>query len=219
MHKLWMAIGLIAASAASVDSHAQDAAVEPAAPEPALSQCELHVWPAAEIKSVTQGWWWNHTVNQAFDPAKGGLERPKVLAPERQRDLLGALDLPQLLQLPPSAVTIHIDPLPRTASATKARLSGSSSSCYAELIVSQNFYDAAPMAPKSLRSLLVLRRFGDAIESPSSFSTWADTSLAIYPAKTADQAQAADREIGTAYAANVRIFAGYATRPPKKKKK
>lgn len=194
------------------------AALPAAAQDAASSACELHVWPAAEIKSVTQGWVWNHTVNQAFDQGLGGIVRPKVLAPERQVELLATLDLPKLLALPPSAVTIHPAPLARTATATKTRLSGATTGCYAEMIVSQNFYDSAPLAPRALRSLIVLRRFGAAPEAESSFSTWADTSLAIFPAKVAANAEAADREIAQAYTANIRIFAGYATRPPRKKK-
>jgi hypothetical protein len=61
--------------------------------------CELHVWPATELKAVTQSWGWNHTVNQAFDPAKGGIDRPKVLAPDSQTALLRELNLPDLLRL------------------------------------------------------------------------------------------------------------------------
>jgi hypothetical protein len=76
----------------------------------------------------------------------------------------------------------------------------------------------APLAPRSLRSLFVLRKFGDAPQVQSSFSTWADTSLQIFPAKTADQAELADREMSAAFSFNVRSFATYATKPPKKKK-
>jgi hypothetical protein len=193
---------------------ASPAAAQDAAP----AGCELHVWPAAEIKSVTQGWVWNHTVNQAFDQSLGGATRPRMLGPDRQVGMLRELDLPALLQLAPSAVVFHPEPLARTATANKARLSDSASPCYVELIVSQNFFDSAPMAPKSLRSLIVLRKFADAPEAQSSFSTWADTSLVVFPAKTADKAEAADREIAFAYTANIRIFAGYATKPPRKKK-
>lgn len=180
--------------------------------------CELHVWPATELKAVTQSWVWNHTVNQAFDPSQGGIDRPKVLAPDQQVGLLGQLNLPELLRLGEASTVVHAEALPRTATSGKARLSDSKSTCYAELIVSQNFYETAPLAPRSLRTLFVMRKFGDAPEVQSSFSTWADTSLQIFPAKTADQAEPADREMSAAFSLNVREFAAYATKPPKKKK-
>lgn len=202
------AIWMVVASA-----QAQDAA------GPASGQsCELHVWPAMELKSTSQGWVWNHTVNQAFDPSKGGVERPRVLSPARQIELLNKLDLPDLFKLGGASTTVHLEPLARTATSNRSRLSGSTSPCYTELVVSQNFYDVAPMAPRELRTLFVLRKFGDTPETQTSFSTWADTALDIFPAKTAELAEAADREISAAFSTNVRIFAGYLNRPVKKKK-
>lgn len=197
---------------AALPALAQDATV-PSQDQP----CELHVWPAAELKSTSQGWIWNHTVNQAFDPSKGGVDRPRVLAAARQIDLLGKLDLPDLFKLGEVSTLVHAEALPRTATSNKHRLSNSTSPCYAELVVSQNFYDAAPLAPRALRTLFVLRKFGDAPEAQTSFSTWADTSLEVFPARTAELAEAADREISAAFSTNVRIFAGYLSRPQKKK--
>jgi hypothetical protein len=202
-------VGLLAAPAP-----AQDAA--PSAP------CEIHVWPAPELKAVTQGWVWNHTVNQAFDPAKGGVERPKVLEPGAQAELLARMDLAALFGAAPAQVTVHPEPLTRAQASAPTRQSDSASLCYSELIVSQIFFDEAPMAGKSLRSLLVHRRFGGAATVQSSFSTWAETELTTFPAKTAPEAQAADTELLDAYRSNVYIFARYEQaprQPPKPKRR
>lgn len=192
-----------------------------AQPSGAPDACELHVWPAPELKAVTQGWVWNHTVDQAFDPARGGIERPKVLAPEAQAELLAGLDLPALLHVAPARVVVHPEPLTRAEALAPGRQSGSASPCYSELIVRQIFYDYAPMAGKSLRSLLSFRRFGDSPEVRSSFTTFAESGLLTFPAATAEQAQAAESELRQAYRSNVGIFAVYeqAPRRPAKPRK
>jgi hypothetical protein len=197
-----------------------------AAPAPAQdaapsSPCEIHVWPAPELKAVTQGWVWNHTVNQAFDPAKGGVARPKVLAPAAQAGLLARMDLAGLFGAAPAQLVVHPEPLTRAQASAPTRQTASASPCYSELIVSQVFYDEAPMAGKSLRSLLVHRRFDGSARVQSSFSTWAETELTTFPAKIASEAQAADTELLDAYRSNVYIFARFeqAPRPPPKPKR
>lgn len=195
------------------------AAAAAAAQGPPASGCEVHVWPAPELQAVTQGWVWNHTVNQAFDPAKGGVERPKVLSSEAQVELLATLDLPGMFQAAPAQVVIHAEPLSRAQALSPARQSPSASPCYSELIVRQVFYDEAPMAGKSLRTLLVYRRFGDSPEAQSSFTTFAETGLETFPAKTAADARGAEDEIRQAYRSNVGIFANYALSPRRPAKK
>ncbi len=179
--------------------------------------CELHVWPAPEIKAVTQDWIFNHTVNQAFDPNKGKIDKPQGLISD-QRALLAQLDLATMVSVAGSVTVVHEQPLSRAeVTAVKARHAQSASPCYTELVVSQIFYDAAPLAQKSLRSLIVLRRFGDAAEPKSVFSTWADSDLKLFPPTRPDQAEAALSELETAYKNNIRLFAGYVANPKKHK--
>jgi len=208
----------LAAAAASCCLLAVPARAQPAAP---LAGCEIHVWPASELNSVTQGWVWNHTINQAFDPARGGVERPKVLDPAAQTALLGEIDLPALLHAEPARVVIHAEPLTRAQALAPERQSGSTSTCYSELIVRQLFYDYAPMAGKSLRTLFAYRRFGDSPLVQSSFTTFAESGLLVFPAATAEHAQAAEAELRQAYKSNVGIFAVYeqAPRRPAKRAK
>jgi hypothetical protein len=169
---------------------------------------------------VTQGWVFNHTVNQAFDASKGGdTARPKVLAPDRQAALLAEMDLADLFKLAPATVTVHPEPLPRSREAAGERQVGSASPCYAELVVSQIFYDHAPMAGRSLKSLVLLRRFGASPAPEATFSTWTESDLQTFPAKVAADARAADEELITAYRSNLRSFAIYAAAPKTPRKR
>lgn len=207
------------AAAAALGGVATAAAGQEApAPAAAGPECELHVWPAGDLKAVTQGWVFNHTLDQAFDVEKGGTAKPAVLAPERQVGLLQDMDLPTALKLPPGTrVVIHAEPLPRSREGVKERQTPSSSPCYSELVVSQIFYDDAPMARGGLKTLALYRAFGDAPLLRTSFATWTETELSTFPAKTSADARAADEELIIAYRSNLRGFAGHALSPPKKK--
>lgn len=193
-------------------------ALQPPAPV-SDAACELHVWPAGDIKAVTQGWVLNNTVNQDFNLAKGGFAKPQTLTPDRQVALLKAIDLPGLLKLPAQQVVTHNEPLTRAQAAAQTRNAPSTSPCYTEFVVSQLFYDRAPIAGKSLKTMIVYRTFGDAAEVQATFATWAETGLVIFPAKTPEQAGAAEAELESAYQTNMREFASYAIKPKKQKKR
>lgn len=234
MHKILigLAIAALSASANAQDVPiADDAApAQPAQPAPTNAQvasatkaptsvCELHVWPADDIQSVSQGWMQNNTVNQDFNTAKGGKPRPDTLAADRQLALIKSMDLPAVLGLEARKIVTHLEPLSRNAAAATTRNAASDSTCYDELVVSKLFYDRAPVAGRSLKAMIVLRRFGDAPELKSSFATWAETGLKVYPAATPDQSEAAEAELAAAYQNNLRKFAGYVTAPKKPKKR
>ena len=203
---------LLAVAIAGVAPAAVAAADEP------TTACELHVWPAPELKATTQGWWSNDVVNRAFDPAHGGVEPPKALIPGSQIAVLRALDLANLIQDAPANIVIHDEPLSRAAAMASERQSASTSPCYSELIVSQIFYERDPLSGRSLRTLVVHRRFGDAPTVKSSFSTWAQTKLIVFPAADPAQRAAADAELIQAYRNNLYSFIAYERRPSKKKK-
>lgn len=188
-----------------------------AADQPATT-CELHVWPAPELKATTQGWWSNDVVNRAFDPAHGGVEPPKALVPHSQTVILKVLDLAELTGDAPANVIVHDEPLPRAAATAAERQSTSASPCYSELIVSQIFYERDPLSGRSLRTLVVHRRFGDAPAVKSSFSTWAQTKLIVFPATDPADHAAAETELIQAYRNNLLTFVAYERRPARKKR-
>jgi hypothetical protein len=182
---------------------------------PAPATCRLEAWPARPIDAVTQGDLWNHAVNQAFDPARGGVARPDVLAPEGQRRLLEQADLPGLFRLEGASTIVHPGPPAgaRPVSAASPRLSAGEG-CAVELVVVRLFYDRAALAGRSLKSLLVIRRFGDGPEVLASYSGWGETALARFPPGKGDDLAAADAELQDAYLANLRQFAARAAIAP-----
>jgi hypothetical protein len=186
-------------------------------PTPSAPACELHVWPSTELKSVTEGALFNDRVNQAFDPAHGGVERPNVLGPERQLEIMANADLPKLLGIGQASIVPHAEPLPRSIAAEKIRHSTSAAACYAELLVGQIIYEKNTLAGASLRLLGIFRTFGADGQPMTSFMTWASRPLLQFPAKKPEDAKAAQVEIDEAYRASLIEFAGFATKPPKKK--
>jgi hypothetical protein len=216
MKRLSASAALAAGLSLAVPAAAQDAA-QPA-PEPA---CELHIWPAAEIKGYGGG---------AISPMVygGGLigvliasktserddhsaPKAKVLGADHQLDLLEAASLPWLLQGRKMTVVRHAEPLPRLEiTAVKERHAPSPSPCYAELIVSQLYVDRAPMAGTEFRSLFVYRNFEDAPQVKTSFSTW--TASSIEPV-TSGSIKTFEGELTSAFVYNVKNFAAYAKAP------
>jgi hypothetical protein len=179
--------------------------------------CELHVWPSTELKSVTEGWIWNERVNQAFNPAYGGTERPAVLSPKRQLEIISSLKLPERLGIDRYRIVPHDVPLGRAAAAEKIRHSESTSACYGELLVSQIIFEKNALSGSSLRTLGILRLFTSGAEPHSSFMTWASHPLAEFPAKRAEKAQAAASEVDDAFGQTLLKFAAFAVRPVKKR--
>lgn len=180
--------------------------------------CALHVWPAGPIDAVTQGDLWNHTVNQAFDPARGGVARPDVLAVDSQRALLAEIGLADLLGLGGAQLVIHVDQPPRVSAITgRAPLAAVETECHVELIVARIFYDRAPLAGRSLKSLITIRQFRPDGQIVASYTTWGETALIRFPPKPGDDLAAADAELVAAYLANLRQVATLAAIAPDRK--
>lgn len=203
---------LVAAPAAEAQVPLVSGRIEDAA------ACTLHVWPAGPIDAVTQGDIWNHTVNQAFDPARGGVARPDVLSVEAQLTHLGGLDAAALLKLEGATVVIHDAPPPRLTPATASLpLAPIETGCHVELVVSRLFYDRAPLTQRSLKSLVLIRQFDAGGALVASYSAWGETPLTRFPPKPGDDLAAADAELVAAYVANLRQVADFASVAPDRK--
>jgi hypothetical protein len=203
-----MVLGLSALPASAQAPFVAGTITDPAA-------CTLHVWPAGPIDAVTQGDIWNHTVNQAFDPARGGIARPDVLSVDAQRAHLGEAGPAALLRLEGAAVIVHAAPPPRLAAAGgRAPLAPVETDCHIELVVSRLFYDRAPLTQRSLKSLVLIRQFHATGELAASYASWGETPLTRFPPKPGDDLAAAEAELVAAYIANLRQVAGFAAIPP-----
>ena len=201
---------VLAASAAALafagPADAQDTAAPAAAP-PAAAQCELHIWPAERFQAMTTGWLSGFGAIGALADSAGHAEGDKArrshlasaLDPEGQLASLQELDLVGLLELKPSQIITHAEPLDRkTINKVKTRRAESNSPCYAELIVADVFYHKAAIYGRSLKTLFMLRDFGSSTNKPAIFKTWGGNGLKLFPPKEGEDVSAADAElIGT----------------------
>lgn len=169
-------------------------------------QCELHMWPAERFQAMTTGWLGGGLLDAAIH-ADGDKARRSHLASaldsEGQLAALQSLDLVTLLHLPPSKIVPHEEALDRkTVNKIMTRRSDSTAPCYAELIVTDVFYQKAAMWGRSLRTSFMLRQFNGDAASPSIKKTTGGNGLKIFPAKEGQDATAADAELVSVFQKN-----------------
>jgi hypothetical protein len=185
--------------------------------------CEIHVWPAAKLNTLTEGAIWNNVLDSAVTPRSGGVRERVVpaagpLDPEGQLHLIESVDLPALLRVPGAQVIIHNEVARRRATGgATGRQTNSDSKCYSELTVAKNFFNRSGLAERTLRTLFILDDYGNQPLPRRSFVAWGSTELQIFPAKVAEREQAASEELARAFQTNTRQFAGYAFAPPRKR--
>jgi len=195
---------------AAAPAAAQEAAPMPVVPPvitPApVPQCELHIWPAERFQAMTTGWLGGGLLDAAVH-AEGDKARRSHLAsaldPEGQLDALQKLDLVTLLQLPVSKIVTHAEALDRkTVYKIMTRRSDSTAPCYAELMVTDVFYQKAAMWGRSLRTSFILRQFNANDAQPVIRKTTGGNGLKIFPAKEGEDTTAADAELVSVFQKN-----------------
>ena len=101
-----------------------------------------------------------------------------------------------LLHLPPSKVVPHAEALDRkTINKVVTRRSNSTAPCYAELMVTDVFYQKAAIWGKSLRTSFMLRNFTANPSKPLVKRTTGGNGLKIFPAKEGEDTTTADAEL------------------------
>jgi len=223
---------LIAATAGPVSAAQDMSAPAPAAtaatnPAPVTSepkhQCELHIWPAERFQAMTTGWLSGFGVAGAVldsaGHANGDQSRKAAIASaldsEGQTRALESLDLPKLLNIKSSAIVLHDAPLNRkTVNKIMTRRSESASSCYAELIVADLFYQKAAIYGRSLKTLFIFRNFGAATQKPAIYKGWGGNGLKLFPPKEGEDVQAANDELVGVFKADFEEFARNASKSP-----
>jgi hypothetical protein len=170
-----------AALAASVAFFAAASASAQQAP------CELHIWPAERMTSVT---------NKA--KMASALDSPSQL------DALQSLDLATMLDLEPGTVIVrHEEPLVRkTMNKIKTRRSDSKAACYRELIVGDVFYQKAAIYGRSLHTLFMVRDFGNDQTIDFEYKGLGGNGLKLFPAKEGEDVIAALDELVTVFKKN-----------------
>lgn len=209
------ALAALATLSMSPAAYAQDAAatVAVAAPAPstALNQqgllpaaaadgCELHLWPAERMSSQTSGLLGpgllSSAINGKRDSSNQALMASALDSPS-QLNALTSLDLRSLLnRTPGTTIVLHDTALERhTMNKIKTRRSDSTAQCYSELIVADVFYQKAMMYGRSLRTLFMLRDFGNDQKIDKEYKAWGGNGLKLFPPKEGDDAIAALDEL------------------------
>lgn len=192
---------------------AQDATSAAPAAAAATSACELHVWPAERMASMTTGLLGGGLLDAALHANKDSANRAlmaSALDSPSQLDALQAEDLITMLKLEPGTrIVRHEQPLERkTMNKIKTRRSDSQATCYSELIVADVYYQKAAIYGRSLHTLFMVRRFGNDQHIDYEYKSWGGNGLKLFPAKDGEDATAALTELVAVFKKN---FEEYAT--------
>ena len=204
---LAQALALVSVASSAQEPASQAAARLAAAPQTA---CELHVWPGNGLRSVYYGWFHGGTVDGAVSGRQGYPAVPKDPVPtELQAELLAKAGLPAMLGKTDYAIILHSEALDsRTIRTTAGRITAAPTSCYAELMVDDLFFQQDVFSGGFLKSTLRFRDFGDGTAPVRVFGTSVSTRLTRFPPKP-DRPQdneAALTEIRAAFTTNIALF-------------
>ncbi|MFM9852809.1 MAG: hypothetical protein ACKVOJ_08415 [Sphingomonadaceae bacterium] len=197
---------MISSAMIATGAQAQDAA--PAA-------CELHVWPAERMTSITTGLLGGGLLDAAIHSGKDASNKAQLasaLDSPSQLAALQSLDLNQLLALKAGTTIVpHEMPIERKSmNKVKARRSDSKATCYAELIVADVFYQKAAIYGRSLKTLFLYRDFGNDQKIDTEFKAWGGNGLKLFPPKPGEDATAALDELGSVFKKNFEEYAANA---------
>lgn len=195
---------------------AQDTAAAPAAAAAGEPACELHVFPSLEGKAMTTGWLSGFGAIGAIADAAKNKNRnvadaeylKEALGPRLQVQALKSIDMAGSLKLPPSKVFYEtaIGDRKITTKATN-RLSSSTAPCYAELIVTQNFYTKKAIYGRSLNNRFIFKDFRMGKDKAELIKGRGGNGLSHFPPKTTDETEAAETELREVFAKNFLEFA------------
>jgi hypothetical protein len=189
MNRVWLLVAGILVLASG-----QMAAAQTAAP------CELHVWPAERMNSITTGLLGGGLIDAAMHSGRDASNKAQLASALDSPSQLGALkslDLVQLLVLKPGTILVtHVQPLERkTMNSVKTRRSDSTATCYSELIVADVFYQKAAIYGRSLRTLFMYRDFGNDQKIDYEYKAWGGNGLKLFPPKEGEDAVASIDEL------------------------
>jgi len=187
------------------------AATAPAASQETAPACELHVFPTLEGAAVTTGWGVGFGMIGAMIEASANKDRnvrdaaylKEALGPRLQVEALKTVDVPKALKFEPAQV-IFETPIADRDITTKAetRLTKSTASCYAELIVTENLYHKAAISGRSLNNRFVFKDFRTDKTKTKLVKGRGGNGLTHFPPANTDETEAAEQDLRTAFAKN-----------------
>jgi len=167
------------------------------------------------MNSMTTGLLGGGLLDTAIHAKKDASNRASLasaLDSPSQLDALQSLDLVGLLARKPGTIIVrHETPLERkTMNKVKTRRSDSKAACYSELIVADVFYQKAAIYGRSLRTLFMLRDFGNDQTIDKEYKAWGGNGLKLFPPKEGEDSTAALDELVTVFKNNFSEYAGNA---------
>jgi hypothetical protein len=209
------ATALCAAPTLAQETAAPTAAAPVVAAAPAPT-CELHVFPSLEGKAMTTTMLSGFGIIGAVADASMNKDRniseaeylKEALGPRLQIEALKSVDLVANLKLQPSQI-IYETPIADRNITTKAqsRLSSSTAPCYAELIVTQNFYTKKAIYGRSLNNRFIFKDFRGGKTQAALVKGRGGNGLSYFPPKTTGETEVAEKELRGVFAKNFEEFA------------
>lgn len=205
------------ALAQDANTSAAPATTEATAAAAAAPACELHVFPTIEGQAQTTGWLSGFGIIGAVADASANKNRnvgdaaylKEALGPAMQVDALKALDLAAALKLPASQVTFETPIADRNVTTkTGSRLSASTAPCYAELIVTQNLYTKRAIYGRALNNRFIVKDFRTGKTKTDLQKGRGGNGLSLFPPKTTEEAEGAEKELRDVFTKNFLEFAG-----------
>ena len=182
---------------------------------PAIAQaptCELHVFPTLEGQAQTTGWLAGFGVVGAIADAAehkdGNISNAEYLktslGPENQVIALKTIDVPAALKLPAGTQLIYETPIADRGITTKAktRLTNSTAPCYAELLITQNFYIKRAIYGRSLNNRFIFKDFRGGKTAADLVKGRGGNKLSQFPPESVAERPAADADLRSAFSKN-----------------
>ena len=127
----------------------------------------------------------------------------EALGPRLQIEALKSIDLVKELKFVPSQI-IYETPIADRKVSTKAtnRPSTSTAPCYAELLVTQNFYTKKAIYGRSLNNRFIFKDFRTGLSKTKLVKGRGGNGLSHFPPKTTDETEMAEKDLRDAFAKN-----------------
>ncbi len=183
---------------------------------PAATPCELHIWGGERLSYQTAGFLSElgligSLIDRATRTDDDRAARPRLaetLDTQGQVTALTAQPLTILLSIGDRRIVPHDLPLdPREAARRQARQVETGSPCYTELVVTGLSFHQSATLGRSFRTTFLYRDFSAAAAPHFTYSGAGETRLQIFPPAHEGDADAARRELISAFRANFRRFA------------
>lgn len=179
--------------------------------------CELHIFPTLEGQAQTTGWLSGFGIIGAVADAAKNKDRnvseaeylKEALGPRLQIQALKSVDVIGSLGMPASTTVSYETPIADRKISTKAttRLSSSTAPCYAELLVTQNFYAKRAIYGRSLNNRFIFKDFRGGKANAKMVKGRGGNGLSHFPPKTTDETEAAEQDLRDAFSKNFVEFA------------